>query len=132
MNGRYDRAQRSHRTVRQVSGIARAPPCVAEQFFGMVPEKKGVGGPVTIAGVKVSHDRGSGEPADANVEIERDHCVELVLSARALAASTRASRRRSAILASLGDEVAPETDPISRQSGLQGIAHTLHSRSLMA
>jgi hypothetical protein len=72
--------------VRQVSGIGRAPPCVAEQFFGMFPEKKGVGGPVSIAGVKVSHDRGSGEPADANVETERDHRVELVLSARALAA----------------------------------------------
>jgi hypothetical protein len=50
----------------------------------MFPEKKGVGGPVSIAGVKVSHDRGSGEPADANVETERDHRVELVLGARGL------------------------------------------------
>jgi hypothetical protein len=45
----------------------------------MVPEKKGVGGLVSIAGVKVSQDIGSGEPAVANVETERDHRVELVL-----------------------------------------------------
>src|ERR1700704_1750036 len=50
------------------------------------------------------------------------------LSDLALAARARASRRRAAILESLGDEVvAPETDPIRIQSWLHGRAHMLHS-----